>query len=287
MPAGRSAACPAWMVWLAPASGSGHVAAAPRALLGGTAAGRPWGGPAVRLAAPTQWRVWLAPALPQWPRHRHRAPREAARTETYDAAQEAAQNATAAATFYAAALAAAAIPTLVFAAKALCKGMTMPVPGAAAQWAVLAGECGPAVASLLLLRGAARSGGLRAQTPKRLHVSVVLGFLIAGGVLAGSASCSARAVPAAMLGTLAAALAALGAAGALIYLPFDLPTALSLWLVPRPPRRGLQPTFSAAVSTGLTALMPCVFVYAAASLAAFIMELANGASTALGALRTY
>lgn len=183
--------------------------------------------------------------------------------------------------FYTAALITAGTPAFVAAAKEL---LLWQLPRAdVSQWLLLSGECGPAVASLLLLLSAARTGNLRAQTPKRLHVSIVLAFLIAGVILLGSASTTTEAVVLASVGCVGAVLTALGVGGALIYLPFDLPTALSLWLFPRMPRR-FKFTLGSAISGTFTVFMVCAFARAVTSVAVFTLELANGSSTALGTL---
>jgi len=100
-------------------------------------------------------------------------------------------------------------------------------------WRSLAGSCGPVLGSAVFLRGAAQEGGLSGQTARRLHVAVVLALACSGLVLAAVASSALRSAVVASLGA-GSLLFAMGAfAGAKLYLPFDVPTALQNWLLPR------------------------------------------------------
>ncbi|CAE8657189.1 unnamed protein product [Polarella glacialis] len=105
-------------------------------------------------------------------------------------------------------------------------------PPMASLWASLAGSCASTLVALVLLRKASIDGSLRGQTERRLHAGLVLSSLLAASVFAVAAASAAHWC---RLGHGLAAVACLvwAAVGARIYLPFDLPTALSLWFIPR------------------------------------------------------
>ncbi|CAE8621046.1 unnamed protein product [Polarella glacialis] len=105
-------------------------------------------------------------------------------------------------------------------------------PPMASLWASLAGSCACPLVALVLLRQASIGGSLRGQTERRLHTGLVLSALLAASVFAAAAASAAHWC---RLGHGLAAVACLAwsAVGARIYLPFDLPTALSLWFIPR------------------------------------------------------
>lgn len=109
-------------------------------------------------------------------------------------------------------------------------------PHSAGRWLAFLGSCGPVVAALSVLRRTASGDAMRGQTARRLHTSMVLTATFSAGALAHSAVTLAQQGPlraVALSGLASAGFLAAAAGGALLYLPFDLPTALSLWLVPR------------------------------------------------------
>lgn len=129
-----------------------------------------------------------------------------------------------------------------FAREALAGGVgvgeatTVAAIASSAEWTLLAGAIAPAAAVAWNLHKFASTRGpayLRSQMASRLHSALVLSALAAAGVLLAAASRAHQLVSSFWVGTLGFALAGTAVAGALHHFPFDIPTALALWLVPR------------------------------------------------------
>lgn len=109
----------------------------------------------------------------------------------------------------------------------------------AASWLSLGGALAAVAACLAVL--AQDTSMLRSNIAKRLHAALVLASSFGAVVLLGAATSSAgvdaRHGGSFIEGVTGAICAAAAGKGAITYLPFDMPTSLSLWLVPRSPAR--------------------------------------------------